>query len=215
MIASVDDGQSLAEFFSLNLWCQRSMLWMMSGNIAFSVYYVIMGLVTSPNAGNEFRLSNAEFMAGTNLVAVAAFSCYVISSAPLRRQCASAYGFRCGAGRRTARVHWTARMLSITAECCNYVAMYAISFAFNLYPNAGTHSTTRLDLTTPSGLTVFTLPGLVAAARSSINQMTNCICAWALHRCYRFGRPVEGIRTKVLSCALVAVGLWIGSSGGN
>lgn len=115
------------------------MLWMMSGNVAFSIYYVFMGLVTSPEAQNECRLTNAEFVAGTNLVAVASFSCYVVASRKLRRQCASAYGFRCGAGRRTGRVHWVARVLSITAECCNYVAMFAISFAFNLYPNAGAH----------------------------------------------------------------------------
>lgn len=133
----MDDDSSLAELFSLDLWRQRSMLWMMSGNVAFSVYYVFMGLVTSPDARDDCRLANAEFMAGTNLVAVASFSCYVLSSRPLRRQCASAYGFRCGAGLRSARVHWAARALSITAECCNYVAMFAISFAFNMYPNAG------------------------------------------------------------------------------
>ena len=57
--------------------------------------------------------------------------------------------------------------------------------------------------------------GLVAAARSSINQMTNCVCAWLLYRCYTFGRPVEGIGLKLLSTAVVGVGLLLGSTGGG
>ena len=104
-----------------------------------------MGLVTSPKAADAYRLTNAEFMACTNLVAVASFSCYVATSRPLRRQCASAYGLRVGAGARARRVHWAARALSATAECCNYVAMFAISFAFNLYPNAGECDSIRCD----------------------------------------------------------------------
>lgn len=172
MMPSVGEG-SLSELCRLDLWRQTSMMWMMGGNLAFSVFYVLMGLITSPEPAPECRLSNAGFMACTNGVAVAAFSCFVAVQPSLRMQFASAYGLNtAGAssnGRRGGRreeqpkVHWAARAMSMAAECCNYVAMFAISFAFNLHPNAG----------------------LVAAGRASLNQMTNCVCAWLLHHCYR------------------------------
>ena len=172
------DGGAVAELCSLELWRQESMRWMMLGNIAFAVFYVLMGLATSERAPE--RMSSAQFMASTNLVAVISFSCYVATSRRLRRQFARAYGLRrCGASARTARVHWLARVLSMTAESSNYVAMFAISIAFGLHANAG----------------------LVAAARASLNQVTNCVLGAVLYRCYHFGRPVEQLGLKLLSCA--------------
>ena len=40
----------MAELCSLELWRQESMRWMMLGNIAFAVFYVLMGLATSERA---------------------------------------------------------------------------------------------------------------------------------------------------------------------
>ena len=57
--------------------------------------------------------------------------------------------------------------------------MFAISIAFGLHANAG----------------------LVAAARASLNQVTNCVLGAVLYRCYHFGRPVEQLGLKLLSCA--------------
>lgn len=136
-MASIEEDGSLKELCSLKLWRQRSMLLMMGGNLALSVYYVIMGLVTSPEAPASMRLTNAEFMACSNLASVAAFWCAIVASRPLRRQCTAAYGCRGGAGATMPRVDPMATLLACTAESCNYVAMFAISYSFNLNHNAG------------------------------------------------------------------------------
>ena len=62
-MASIEKDGSLQELCSLKLWRQRSMMLMMGGNLALSIYYVIMGLVTSPEGADSLRLTNAEFMA--------------------------------------------------------------------------------------------------------------------------------------------------------
>ena len=64
-MASIEGDGSLRELCSLKLWRQRSMMLMMGGNLALSIYYVIMGLVTSPEGAASLRLTNAEFMACT------------------------------------------------------------------------------------------------------------------------------------------------------
>ena len=194
---SVGEG-SVAQLWNRDLWRQKSMVFMMGGNLAFSTYYVIMGLVTSPAAATDFQLTNAQFMACTNVVAVVAFSSYVACSPTLQRQFASAYNCGCrvvshghqpSVRQSASQVHWAARVMSMLAECCNYAAMFAISFAFNMHPNAG----------------------LVAAGRSSMNQVTNCVFAWFLYRCYRFGRPVEKLALKLLSSLVVCCGLLLAS----
>ncbi len=76
------DGGAVAELCSLELWRQESMRWMMLGNIAFAVFYVLMGLATSERAPE--RMSSAQFMATTNLVAVISLSSYVALSRRLR-----------------------------------------------------------------------------------------------------------------------------------
>ena len=136
-MASIEEGGSLQELCSLKLWRQRSMFLMMGGNLALSVYYVIMGLVTSPEAPASMRLTNAEFMACSNLASVATFSCGIVASRPLRRQCAAAYGCRGGGGVTMPRVDPMATLLACTAESFNYLAMFAISYSFNLNSNAG------------------------------------------------------------------------------
>ena len=117
-------GDGLSELASLQLWTQPAMLWMMGANVTIAVYYVLMGLLTSEDAAAEVRLTNGEFVALTNLVAVAAYSTYVAASRPLRRQFASAYGFRVAKGVRGGDVHWAAAALSMLAEVCNYGSMY-------------------------------------------------------------------------------------------
>jgi hypothetical protein len=218
LLPSAGEG-GVAKLLSPALWQERSMCLLMMGNMAFAVYYLLMGLVTAPGnsaAGDcsspsvvdctePLRLTGAQFMALTNVVAVCSFSCYVAAQRPLRRQFASAFGLppslggprplgvrlpgedNHGEGRRS--VHWLPRALSMLAEVANYGAMWAISLAFGLHYNAG----------------------LVAAARASLNQLTNMLCASMLYRGCGCGRGVEQLSVKLVSCAVVTVGLLLGS----
>ena len=149
--------EEAGELLTLKLWRTPAMAWMMTGNLAFALYYVLMSLVTDEVLPH--RLTNLQFMAVTNLVAVGGFSIYVLASRPLRRQFAAAFGLPrwirgCGcSGGVGGGGSVTARALSMLAECSNYLAMLAISFAFDWFPSN---------------------EGVVAAARASLNQFTNC-----------------------------------------
>jgi len=79
--------------------------------------------------------------------------------------------------------------LAIISELCNWVAAWAVTYAYRAHYNSG----------------------VVNAAEVSLNQISNLAVAILLKTTLNFGREeaIDSVGTKVLSCVFVAIGMTI------
>jgi len=80
-------------------------------------------------------------------------------------------------------------LLSAMGEMLSLSGYYVISFSYHWYYNSG----------------------IVSAAEGSLNQFFNLILAIVFKRYFNFGRNVENVKSKLLSCLLVTSGLVLAS----
>jgi hypothetical protein len=80
--------------------------------------------------------------------------------------------------------------LSALGEMLSLSGYYVISFSYHWYYNSG----------------------VVSAAEGSLNQFFNLILAIIFKKYFNFGRNVDNIRSKLLSCVLVTAGLVLAST---
>jgi len=79
--------------------------------------------------------------------------------------------------------------LSCLGEVLSLSGYFSISFSYRWYYNSG----------------------VVSAAEGALNQLFNLILAIVFKKYFNFGRKVENIQSKLLSCLLVTVGLGLAS----